>query len=287
MKNFFKDIVLTFHSSSFYKKIKDESAGNGIEFLLKISVLLGLLVGLVLVIVFFAFAPMLKSGALGFIEKTYPAGLEVTIKDGKLTTNTNQPVLIKIPASTNAKDKESKENMVAILPNEKAEVSVLKKYDTYIALTSEGLVADKGNGAEIRILSYGKTSQTFTKDSSIELVSSLLGKIKIFFAIAIVPIGIFIVFFTIVAHLIWLFLVALIIWIIFKLKKLKISYAQSYKIGMYAIVPLVMLEMLAIPFKFSGKLFTTIVILALVFIVTRDWQEEKPEILPVQGEIKN
>ena len=86
-----------------------------------------------------------------------------------------------------------------------------------------------------------------------------------------------IVVFTIIFHLIWLFFVALLIWGFLRLKKIDLSYKHSYKIGMYAIVPLIVIEVIATPLHLTGKFFTIAIILGVVLVSTRNWKKEEPQ----------
>lgn len=272
MKNFIKTIGLTFHSGDFYQKVKDEKAGDGVLFLLKMSVFLGICVGILGSIALLAFSPMIKKEVSKFVENNFPSDLVVTVKDGKMITNTNEPFLVKMPSG--GKKDISKENMFAILPNEQLDVSVLSKYNTLFAMTSEGFVAEKDNGVEVRVYKYGKSNFVASKEIALKMISEIFPSFLVFALVGIIIFGIFFVFFGIFSHLIWLFLVALLIWGFLRLKKLDISYEQSYKIGMYAIVPLLFIEIIAVPLNLSGRFFTIAIIMAVVLFVTKNWKRE-------------
>ena len=276
MKNFIKTIGLTFHSGDFYKKIKDEKTGDGVIFLLKIALFISVCIGVIGIIILLISSPIIKKKVASFIEVNFPSDLIVTIKDGKMTTNTNQPFFIPIPSSS--KDVVPKENIFAILPGETADATILLKYHTMMAMTSDGFVAEQNNGSEIRILKYNNISVVASRETALSALSKIIPFFLIFFALGIIPFMMVIILFTMVFHLIWLFFVALLIWGFLRLKELDISYKQSYKIGIYAIVPLLFVEIIVFPFPFSGKLFTIAIMLAVVLISTRNWKKDEVQI---------
>ena len=219
MKNFIKTIGLTFYSGDFYKKIKEEKAGKGIGFLAKTVLFFGISLSIVGLVVFLAFFPSIKKQISNFINTNYPDKLVVTLKDGKMTTADNQPFFLKIPDDSIDK-KNNKENYIAIIPNEKMEASLLVKYNTLIAVASDGVVSERNNGQEVRIIKYGNQSFTLDKNFALKLANSLFFFAIIFFVIAFVPFLLMVLFIVVGVHLIWLFFVALLIWGFLRLKKL-------------------------------------------------------------------
>jgi hypothetical protein len=273
MKNFIKTIGFTFYSGDFYNKIKDEKTIGGIEFLFKVSLFITVclaILGLVLILIF---SPLLKSKINEFVATSYPDDLVVNIKDGKMTANIDEPFFIKTPGAT--ENSEVKKNLLVLLPNEKKDASLLSKYDTSLAITSDGIVGEKNEGKEISIINYDDMTFTLDKVMAQKYLNILYYFFTIFFVIGVVPMGMLVLVTMIGFHLIWLFFVALLIWAFLSLKKLNISYKQSYRIGMYSIVPLVFLELIAIPFNLSGSLFTIAIMLTVTLIVTHDWKKEE------------
>ena len=285
MKNFIKAIGFTFYSGDFYKKIKDEDVGNAIIFLLKISLFLSFCIGIIGIIISIIFLPSVKKGISNFVDTNFPSDLVVTVKDGKMTTNTGQPFFVK--DSSSSKSTYSKENIFVILPDEIADASVLLKYSTMAALAKDGFVVEKNQGQEIRIIKYDTMSFVASRENALKILNKIVPFFLIFFTIGIIPLMMFIFVFVITLHLIWLFFVALLIWGFLRIKKLNISYGQSYKIGMYAIVPLLITEIIVFPFNFSGKLFTIAIMLIVTLVVTRNWEKDKIQDSAIVPEIKN
>jgi len=273
MKTFFKTIWASFYSSDLYKKAKDEGSRFGIKFIIKLSVFIGLVLGVICLIVFLSFSSGLKKLAVNFVDKSYPNDLVVTVTDGNLTANTTLPVFI--PSPVTKENVKLPKNIVALVPNEKAEASVLSKYDTMSAITSDGVIYLKNVTGlkQIEITTYGKTNQIFTKNFVLENSAKILGIITKFIAIGVIPMLIIIFLMNSFCHMLALFFIALLIYLIMRWRKLDITYKQSYRMGLYALCPLLVLQILAFPFHFAGILFDIIVVLAVILIATHKWGE--------------
>jgi|GEM_PF-1957612 len=269
MKKFIKEIGYTFYSSNFYKDIRGEKWDTTIGFLAKAVIFLSACATILGFVVLLVFSPAIKKNASNFVNQNFPADLTITVKDNKMTTGNNQSFFIKIGDSKEGERINNKENFISILPDEKADPSVLTKYNTALAVTSDGIVAEKSE-QEIRIIKYSNFNLYLDKTivlKKVNLFSILLVPFAIF---GIIPIAM-ILFVVAGIHLVWLFAVALLLWLFLKLKKIEIGYWESYRIGAYAIIPLIALEILVFRFGLSGRWFTTAIILAVTLIVTHKW----------------
>jgi len=275
MKNFFKTIVASFYSSQLYQKAKDESAKFGIRFIIKLAVFLGLIFGIIGLIIFLSFSTALNKLAINFIDKSYPNELIMTVKDGTLTSNTPEPVFVPTPVTQ--ENEKLPQNIVALVPNEKAEASILSKYDTMSAVTSNGIIYLKNATGlkQIEIYPYGKTDKVLTKNFILEKSVHLLKVIATVAAIGIIPMLILIFLMISFGNMLSLFVVALLIYLVMRLKKLKISYKQAYRMGLYALGPLLILQILTCSFHFIGILFAIAVVLAIILIATHSWKGEE------------
>lgn len=278
MKNFFKTIITSFYSSELYKKAKDESSKQGVKFIIKLSVFLGLVFGIIGLVVFLTFSATLKKLATNFVDKSYPNELIVTVKDGTLTSNITEPIFIPLP--TGEEKVKAPKNLTALVPNEKAEVSVLDKYDTVSAITSNGVVfLENGvNSGQVKTYTYQKTNQVFTKNFVLEKSAQILKIIATVAAVGIIPMLVLVFLMISFGNLLALFLIALLIYLVMKLRKIAISYKESYRMGIYTLGPLLILQILTCSFHFIGILFSSVVVLVIILIATRKWgKEEKPE----------
>ncbi|MBP6884340.1 MAG: DUF1189 family protein [Candidatus Pacebacteria bacterium] len=268
MKKYFNDLLKALGSSDYYKQASSESTSNGLIFNLKTSLLVGIFGGIVAIIFVLGTWPTVRSEARNFVDMYYPTDLVMTFSDGTLTTNTTEPIVI---ASTEGElGDNDRKNVIAIASNEKASVDLNDKYDALIVLASDGLVGEKEN--ETRIIGYENFGDTvLTKESSlgdVDMLARLLLKVTVFSAI---PILIIVAMVFVFVHMLWLLLVGAVIFIVFKVRKLPYTYKQSYRIGLRAISPLLVIELVAVPLGFSGRILTSVVILGIVLFATKDW----------------
>ena len=277
MKNFFKTIGASFHSSELYKKAKGESVWVGIKFVLKVATFIGLCLGVIGLVAFLLFSPMLKKLVVNFADKAYPSYLVVTIKDGKLISNTSGPIYVPSPF-LKAGDTTSPKNLVVLAPGDVADMTVLTKYDTLSAITSNGFVsskANKGVAEQIKIYPYNGISKVYTKDLAMSDVNRILRALIIFIAIFIIPMVVIMMLGNAILCMFGLLVTTLLVWGLMKLKKLNITYKQAYKMGIYALVPVLFLEIINIPIHLHGIIFTSVVVLIVLHFATRTWKKDE------------
>ncbi len=271
MKNFFRIVKETFYSKTLYTKVSRESAWNGVGFLVKLSVVIGVVLGLIAMIVGFLFLPRLKHAVATYIATGYPDALVVTIKDGTLTTNSTTPVIIPVPDLGKKKDTDQPANLLVIAPDESADISVLNKYNTTAVATGKALLIQ--TTSDFRVYPYGKLNTIITKESlgtSIASAEKMGAKI---FLIAIIPVIILTLLVIICSKLIGLFVIAFILWIIFKIMKTPHSYKQLYRQVVYALAPALVIDCIALPLGFSGTMLTSAIVIIILFVVNRDYQK--------------
>lgn len=270
MKKLITTIGHAFHSSTLYKKVKDESTGTAIGFLFKSAVLLGCTLGVVSLIAFLCAAPSFKKDMASFVASSYPDGLVITIDQGVLHTNTQNTVYVGMPHSWQGNG--APMYLAVLTPQEPAELTTLTKYNSALVLGSNGIIALNTNTHEARVYPYGKDHQEYTKQSIIDTTHSVLK--SSFIACLVILIPLIVVMTLIVAgiHMIWIFLVSLLVLLMWKVRKLSFTYKQSYRMAVYALVPLLILEVVAIPLGFAGKIFSTLVVLAIIAYASQDWE---------------
>lgn len=277
MKQFFRTIKQTFTSKELYLNTAHQSGWKGIRFLLKLALFLGLVFGVIALIVLLAVAPFLKSKVSGIASTTYPDGLVVTIANGTLTTNTLEPVVV--PLSASWKDKNDPKNIFVIAPGETADASVLARYDAVAVATSRAIIA--GTDHQIRVYPYGDSTQTITKESFTQNVTDMLAIGATVLAVSAIPLIIVMTMIQVVSKLVLLVLITCILWIIFKIRKEPRTFRSLYRMGIYALVPAVLIDIIAIPLGLSGAALTTAIVLVIILSVTRDIAAPSVEPEPV------
>ncbi|HSE56843.1 MAG TPA: DUF1189 family protein [Candidatus Paceibacterota bacterium] len=280
MKQFFHTVKASFGASSLYKQATVESGWKGIKFLVKFSLFLGLILGVVGIILSLIFVPQLTRKLSTFANNSYPDDLVLTFANKTLTTNRAEPVVVPLPPQFREAD--TKElNLVVVAPTEPADPSVLEKYQAFAVLTSKGLVAGSARD-QIRIQPY-TSNAVVTKALFMSRAATILRMIRIAAVVGSIPLAIFFVLMIAGMHLLWLVIVALIIFLQLKIRKLSFSYKQAYKMGIYAIVPLMLIEIIATPLDMAGKLLSALVLVGITWIASRHWVfEHTPTEIVVQ-----
>jgi hypothetical protein len=217
------------------------------------------------------------------LPQIYPDELNLTIKNGSVSTNVNEPYFIPLSGDvfpqelTTSIDNQPIDN-IAVIDTE-AQPSDISKYQTFILLTKEH-VAFKGSNNEIRIQSLEEISDfTLTK----EKVNAGWEKVKPYFNWIIpgfiVLSLVFIPLFTIIGKFIYLVLFTVISFIIARLFKLKLTYAKILQLNFHAItLPTVIMALFqALGASLKIPFFQSIVLLIFNLIIITTLKEEKPK----------
>jgi hypothetical protein len=270
MKQFFRTIKQTFTSKEFYRTKAHQSGWKGIKFLLKLALFLGLALGIIAMIVLLIMLPRFKSHAADIASTTYPDGLVITIQDGTLTTNTLDPVVIPVPAGWEDKDHHTDHptNLLVVAPGETADPAVLARHDAIAVATSTAIVA--GTDTDIRLYSYGKQNYVITKSSFLAMAHSALRTGGTIIAVLAIPLLVMLVPGHVVSKLFFLILVSIVLWFVFKIRKQERSFKQIYRMGLYALVPVVVLDIIAVPLGLAGRALTAAIVLVIILLVTKD-----------------
>jgi hypothetical protein len=183
----------------------------------------------------------------------YPQELEITIKNGKVSTNVQEPYYIKIPTEwkNNAPDNleingqptsqlADIDNLLVIDTKNPFSLEKLYAYRTVALLTSDSVVYISDNKIEIQPL---KNISDFRINKS-QLVY-LAGTIKPFtkFVYPVVCLGIFVgQALLLLFKFVYLLVAALLIWLVVAIKKINLGYKKSYQLGLHLITLGVILE---------------------------------------------
>jgi len=223
------------------------------------------------------FVSGLESKVLGY----YPSELEITIKNGKVTTNVEEPYFIKMPeefksASNDSENKpaetapnpEEMENLLVIDTKSPLTVDLFKSYKTAALLGHDSLIYYKDSGV-VNVQSLSKASDVVINKTQVSSVlSEFMPYIKALPIILVPIVFIGVLIGSILGYLVYLIFGALIIWILAMIKNKKLSYSKAYQIGLHAITLGVILE--SVVFRFYPNLeypfLFTIIMLAVVWI---------------------
>lgn len=268
MKPFFHTIKQTFSSKELYVQAQHESGWKGVTLLAKAVLFVGVVLGGLGLILLIAFTPLIKGKVLDFAQRTYPEGLVVTFADGIMTTNSEAPVIIPLPHSwVNAEKRTTKDaptNLLVFAPEDDASLESLEMYDSVAVAGKKALIA--GTDGEFRTYVYPKDTETVTKESFVQMVEKLLRVGGTMLYIMSIPMALLVFLGFAIGHLIWLLVIALVLWIIFKARKHDLTYKQVYKMGIYALVPVLLIDIVAVPLDIFGKVLTAAIVMVIVLV---------------------
>lgn len=281
IKNFFKKIGLTFYSSNLYSQARDRSVGNGLTFLLKVLLFLSLIFSLIIFLLYILFAPKMEKQLLDYVEKSYPNDLVVTIKDKTLSTNTNEPVFFPVIGDMHQLKNNVKQNIVVLAPNESsADIELLSKYDTYMIVTSKSILAQSAE-SEFRTYLLNYENVDINKSKVTEIVIKIFKTLMTVVLIFSIPSFLFILGALTIKHLVTLLFVSFLLYGIFKFQNINITYKQVYRMGVYSVVPVLLISIILFPFHLGSTMLDVFIMLAVLLYVNKDRQEENA-IQPVE-----
>lgn len=245
--NFFRQLAAAVSSPDLYLERIRQPLGKSVRFFFKLVLLLTLISCIPAAISFFS-----SSANIGYklnqtvhsVADQYPDELEVTIKDGKVTTNTEEPYFIKLPK--NNQDGQQPQNLIVIDTKTPFSAEKLAEYDSVAWLAKDTLVVSGGR-------SSGRTSEiralplTNIKDLKInqKVVTEFIDKYSPWLKLVIpvfIIFGLLAIFLFHLAKLLYLLFVALVIMLAVKLLGAKLNYSQSYRVAILAAAPVFILQ---------------------------------------------
>jgi len=283
---FFSDVKNSIYNPQYYQGLISKPFSYSLKYFFVVIILLS-----ALATVFFSFnvIPGIASGIVAVksnILQYYPDNLEISIKGGKVSTNAQEPYIIKAAAGNDTqKEISSFKNVLVIDTKTDFSLSQFKNYKTYALLGREDFAYyEKDN--EIKIISLaGMPDFTLNKDK----ILSFFSKVEPWLPLLYHPACILFFFGGIflgmcLGYLIYLLLAALLIWLVAKIKKLGIGYKKSYQLGLHLLtVPLAVNFLVYtvlgafVPNLFHVPFMFTVILLVMAFI------NFKNKLAPVAG----
>lgn len=227
---FFKNIKTSVYGPGFYQGLIQKP----ISFSFKYYFLFALLGAFIATIIFsFSMMPQIKTAfddLKNEVIKNYPQNLVVKIENGKVSTNAQEPFYLEY----SGKSADIK-NLLAIDTKTAFDVDQFYAYQSYCLLTETSLVCRDNDGLKVQSLA-AVPNTTIDKN----LIDSWVQKASVFFKLIYPLFFIMMLFgfyFAITTRLVYLFFLALLIWAVAKLKKIKIGYWKSYQFGLHLMTP--------------------------------------------------
>lgn len=264
--NFFKNILNSLYSPSFYASIPQKTFGQAISYFLLLILLLTVLKSASPIYNYLSSGQKQVSNFLNQAINFYPEELKIKIKNGKVSTNVQEPYFI--PLTLNLDRKTSSVNLAVIDTKTPFSTAQFNKYQTIaIAWITSDSVVTRDDKGQIRIYDLAQVSDlTINK----QLVDTLLTKITPWFKLItpLVVTGILFGFFLLNAlRLIYLLILAILVLLLTKIIKKPLSWRNSYKVGLYAMTLGFFVEIALGWFRLSGFPFMFTLITLLVVLV--------------------
>lgn len=265
--NFLKKVKSSVYDPIYYSEILNMNFGGSLKYFFKLSLLLALVGAIYLS---FVSIPKVNSFISTFgdrVVEAYPAELEVRLKDGLVSTNVVEPYIIPLPKDEFNADynKSNYENLIVIDTKSDLSLDKFNAYNTVVLLTKNAvLTRDKG---KITITELKGTSDlTINRDKLVYWVGKVTPFVKKlpYIIPVIVFTGLFLYF---AFSLFYLLFVALLVFIMGKIRKLGLSYKKSYQISLHAITLPLILSMMSWFINIKMFLFVpTIILLVVVWV---------------------
>lgn len=274
--SFLKTVKNSIYSPEFYTSIPQKRLLSAIGYFLLLSLFLTIIQSAI---------PILKFSTTGqteikkFVNKVtdiYPSELEIKIQKGKVSTNMQEPYFIPFQFDTDKAKNIS--NLIVIDTKTPYSSDQFNQYETIAWLTEDSVFIRNNDKIEANDLSK-ISNVTINRTSITSLINKFSPWLKFITPVAVT--GIFIgTYIAYSSRLIYLFFLALIIWVLAKFLKKPLTYGSSYKMGLYAMTLGLFASLILSFFKFPGFPFMlTIISIGIVLINLS--KVEKTETQPV------
>jgi len=266
MKNTFEIFKKSLSSISLYREAREAPLRNGIRYYVKAILVLSLFATLA----FGVFSVpqgvrFMREEAVLIIQEKYPAGLEVTIKNGEASTNSVAPSFIQGEKKTLSAlfQDDAIENILVIDTGREYDKEVFDDYHTFALLAKHNIVI-RGTEERVTVQSLRRIPEmTITGTSLVTFVEKLNNSLALF-----IILSLFIVFVLLfvgyLVYLVPLALFALIPFFLAWMKNIPLTYRGAYKMSVYAVVPGLVLKTL---FNVGGIFFVPAYFSLLIFML--------------------
>jgi len=255
--NIFIKIKNAIYNPKYYSEVLQKPFSYSFKYLLVFALLFALVFTIVATIKVVPVVKALQDKAPE-LANYFPQDLVITIKDGVASTNAPEPYFIKIPTQRLKDGNTDIENFIVIDTKTQVDLDKFRAYKTFVMLSKDSIIYMDDNG---KISAQPLSS---VKDFKLDrgVITDLIDKAKPFIVVMypVTFVGAYIIgYATVIWKMAYLLFGTLLIWIIAKVKKLKIGYKGSYKVGMQLVTaPIIVVSILSafsvdlkIPFLFS------------------------------------
>lgn len=256
IKTFFYWVRSSFYDPPFYDAVKNWPTKYAFYFLFFLCFISAFVVSARVTV--FA-VPGIRYFLKAEFLKNIPAELEVVIKDGKASTNVEEPYFI--PVEKNAEIK----NFLVIDRGAGNSIDLLEKYNSIAILTETHIFVREGRGEQIRVTSLSQFPNMHVSQKSIggfiERYRSYAYPLLLLILIISIA-GITVFSFIMYAAVLLFF--AFVPLLISKYRKIGLSYTASYRVAVYALGPALVVHTLT---SAAGVYMGSWLVVFLLFIL--------------------
>jgi hypothetical protein len=285
MKEFFENIKKSIYSPAYYKELINKPFSFTFKYYLLFSLCLALIVTIPISI---RSIPKIKSGinlAISTIVEKYPDELEIKIKDGKASTNVEEPYFVKTPKeiSDSIEDgqKSKFENFLVIDTKSGADLNKFSEYKTVALLTDKNLVYfDNGKITAQPLDKVGE--MTINKSEVKSFINKFNPYLNIF--VSFFPALIFLMLLVWLFFLyIYLFFGGLLVFITAKIAKVDVGYWKAYQMGVHLMtLPIIVTTLINLIPNFQIPFLFTILLVLGSFINLKPIKKDLNIIEPIK-----
>ena len=245
---FFDTFRRSVFSPSFYAESPRGSLGAALGYFLVLIALLTIIkTGTVVVPGLIQLTPQIQKG-LQDIAAAYPNNLTITVRGGLVSTNVKEPYAIPI-GDTSGSTYPAVTNVVVIDTKTPFSVDQFNRYSTLLWLTGDSIVIGGQSSGQMQTYPLTQVGN-FTLDRStingwlaavdpyIGLIAPIVGGLAL--------VGFYIAY---LLRLVYLFLLALVIWGLLTVLGVNRTYGESYKLGVYAMTTALLVELILTVFS--------------------------------------
>ncbi len=279
LKTFYNSFIKSITSPTYYRDIVKAPISFSLKYVFFLSYVFMFIFIAVSAIYMATFLPKLPefvTTAKSRLETFYPLNLVITIKDGIVTTNTDEPVFLNIPEAVD----EDIKHVVTI--DTKAQVEDYYDYDTFFLVTDDSVVYPESDDKTYSVTSI-KELQEEVDITQIDrnVYEEFLGvaypaldsipKLAPFILIGVVLIVPFIAsVFEFIRNIIIVALLSVMTFVFALLLKINLPYLKIFQMGLHAVtIPLILMLILFFTGASVPLLFIASFLLWMVIILTQ------------------
>lgn len=231
-------IKASIYSPEFYRELRGKRVGFSLKYfyslVLPLALILTAVFALQVVPKFFSFLHELRPA----LAEIYPADLVIKIQNGQASVNQPQPYFIPLPGflKNNIGESQKAENLLVVDTKTPFSIQQLRDYKALAWLSADSIYFFKDNqGAQVEPLSRFPDG-TLDKELALSLADQAanLSRWVIPFIVLAILLFMFLgLIFGVSLNLLYLFLAALLIWLISFIKHDNLGYWGSYRLGIH------------------------------------------------------